>query len=460
MAGIGFPLRKLTQRDNILGLVQGYIYSALISAGPWLITVTGIAGTTLVASQLAAPAEVSGFRTILIYNFSFSLVLSGPVALVTTRYVADAIFSRSVALVPGAMLTGLVLVYATALIAALPFYGFVVDLPPGLRVIAVVNFVVTSGIWLVVVFLTALKDFISIVVIFIAGAIVSFFGSTLLAESHGAAGMLLGFTIGLAVIQFATIGKVFAEYPRSEIRSGALLGYFRDYWELAIGGLVYNAAIWVDKWIMWLAPEREVFAGSMLSFPSYDGAMFFAFVTIIPAMALFTISVETGFFESYHRFYRSIANHGTFRQLRQGQKDIMSSLALSARNLVILQGAVTAVAIILAPQLVALAHGDALQVGIFRLGVLGAFFHVSLLFVSIVLAYFDLRRLTLAIQLLFLVLNAGFTIATLQFGFRFYGYGYFLAAVISFFVAFIAVERVLTRLPYVAFVRANPSVGK
>ena len=39
--------------------------------------------------------EPLGFRTILIYNFSFSLVLSGPVALVTTRYVADAIFTRS-----------------------------------------------------------------------------------------------------------------------------------------------------------------------------------------------------------------------------------------------------------------------------------------------------------------------------------------------------------------------------
>lgn len=460
MAGIGFPLRKLARSDNILGLVQGYIFSTLISAGPWIITVIGIAGITMVASQLAAPASVSGFRTILIYNFSFSLVLSGPVALVTTRYVADAIFTRSLDLVPGAMLTALALVYGIALVAALPFYGFIAELSPGLRAVAVANFLVTSGIWLVVVFLTALKDFISVVVIFVIGTVVAFFGSTLLAESYGAAGMLLGFTIGLAVVQFAIIGKVFASYPRGDIMPVKLFAYFRDYWELAVGGLVYNAAIWADKWIMWFAPEREVFGGVMSSFPAYDGAMFFAFVTIIPAMALFTVSVETGFFENYHKFYRSISNHGTYQQLRRGQREIMSGLALSSRNMVILQGAVTAVAVILAPQIVQLARGDALQIGIFRLGVLAAFFHVSLLFVSIVLAYFDLRRLTLAIQVLFLAMNIGFTLATLHFGFRFYGYGYFLAALISFFVAFVAVERVLTRLPYVAFVRANPSVRK
>ena len=44
MAGIGFALRKLARRDDLLGILQGYAHSALVSAGPWVFTVLSLAG--------------------------------------------------------------------------------------------------------------------------------------------------------------------------------------------------------------------------------------------------------------------------------------------------------------------------------------------------------------------------------------------------------------------------------
>ncbi|MGQ3027349.1 MAG: exopolysaccharide Pel transporter PelG, partial [Ferrovibrionaceae bacterium] len=96
MAGIGFVLRRLTQRDDLLGLAQGYLLSALVSSGPWLLTVLAIAGVNLIGTAVAGIAQVEQFRIVIIYNFGFSLLFSGPILLVGTRYLADRIFTRDV----------------------------------------------------------------------------------------------------------------------------------------------------------------------------------------------------------------------------------------------------------------------------------------------------------------------------------------------------------------------------
>lgn len=39
MAGIGFELRKILKRDSLLSLMQAYSYAALISSGPWIMSI-------------------------------------------------------------------------------------------------------------------------------------------------------------------------------------------------------------------------------------------------------------------------------------------------------------------------------------------------------------------------------------------------------------------------------------
>ena len=94
MAGIGFVLRKLTRQDNLLGILQGFAHSALASNGPWLFTIFAIAGLSLLTIHLRGQEELAAFRVIVIYNFAFSLVLSGPLLMVTTRSLADLIYEK------------------------------------------------------------------------------------------------------------------------------------------------------------------------------------------------------------------------------------------------------------------------------------------------------------------------------------------------------------------------------
>lgn len=458
MAGIGFALRKLARRDDLLGVLQGYAHSAFITSGPWLFTILALAGINILGKELVGLEELKLFRVIVIYNFCFSVVLTGPLVMVATRYLADAIYLKQVEAAPGMLLATLAIAYALGALTAGPFYLVFADLEPVMAAAALVNFHLVSGIWVVSIFLSALKDYATVTAAFGAGMLAGLAGAVALGAVGGPTGMVWGFGIGLAGIQFALIARVFAEYPYRVARLFAFLGYFRRYWDLALIGLVANLAVWADKWVMWFVPEREAVSGALVIYSAYDSAMFVAYLTIVPALTLFTVAIETRFFERYQTFYRDIQQHATYAQIARNHRLLVTALLESARNLVILQGAVCAVTIFLAPSVVGLLGLQYAQIGMFRFGTLGALFQVMFLFCTVILAYFDLRRRNLLLQLFYLAANAGLTLLFSRMGFAWYGYGYFLASLFAFVVAYLMVADALRRLPYIAFVANNPSV--
>jgi uncharacterized membrane protein len=76
----------------------------------------------------------------------------------------------------------------------------------------------------------------------------------------------------------------------------------------------------------------------------------------------------------------------------------------------------------------------------------------------VILAYFDLRRLVLAVYAVFLATNLGFTWATRAMGYPYYGYGYFMASLVTLVFAYVLTARSVQRLPYLTFVANNPSL--
>jgi len=460
MAGIGFELRKLVERDDLLGVAEGYGYAALAASGPWLFTILSLAVIFLLGTPSNSPGELAIFRIVIVYNFSFSLVLTAPGAIVMTRYLADSIHAKDVHEVPASLLGGLMLAYAVSAPVAAFFYIGRAHLDGPTRAAALLNFLLIAGIWLVSVFLTALKDYRALTVSFGVGMLLGTAGAAILSIPWAVAGMLHGFNLGLAVILFSLTARVFAEFPTRPSHPLAFLPYFRTHWELALAALAYNLAIWADKWLMWMAPEREILSIGLVSCPVYESAMFLAYLSVVPSMAAFTVSIETGFFEKYARFYDDIQRHVAYSRIEANHRDLIQSFLDGARNFVVLQGSLCVVGILAAPRLFEWIGIDFAQLGIFRLGLLGAFFHSGFLFLLIFLAYFDLRRIMLSLAALFLVANTLLTLVTLRLGFPFYGYGYFLSALIAFAAAFLATDYFIQRLPYQTFIRNNSSVAQ
>lgn len=463
MAGIGFELNKLARRDDLMGIATAFLHSAFATSGPWLLTVIALALITLFQGSASVDAannlDIMNFRGIIVYNFSFSLVISAPVFLVMTRFLADHIHVKDVTSVPAAMFESLFIAYLLQLPVALFFYAYYIELPTEMLLAGFANMYLVISVWLLSVFLTALKDYVAVSWAFLIGLAVGIICSYFLGERYGALGMLIGFNIGMMLTIFWLVARILSEYPYMVGCEMALKPYFKRYWELALAGLFYNAAIWIDKWIMWFAPESTILPSNLRFYPDYDNAMFLAYLCLVPSFALFVFNVETQFFHHYRRFYRSILEHVSLRQVRKLNKAIHDSIMEGSRNLILIQGAACLIAIVLAPQIFDLINNAYLQLGIFRIGTLGVFFHGLMLFGTIILQYFDCRREIMWIYLYFFLSNALFTLIIMLFyGFEFYGVGYFLSAVTSFAISVIVLMRHIQHLPYHAFITNNNSV--
>jgi polysaccharide biosynthesis protein PelG len=459
MAGIGFTLRRLTQRDDLVGAVIGYGHSVFISAGPWLLTVLALVGINLSLRDSLNLEELLLFRSIIVYNFSVSLVVTGPVILIATRYLADRVFEKKIETATGLAFSAVLFGTVPGLALATVFYFWICTIDPILALIAFGNYAVISGIWVLSLFLSALKAYARVSLSFALGMASALVLTAIVGSMFGPVGALLGFTAGLSVTLLILLATVLAEYRFPISKPFAMLRYARSHWDLALGGLIYNLAIWIDKWVVWIFGDNTVTVGGALTTaPIYDGAMFLAYLTIVPALALFTVRIETDFFEHYQRFYSEIGDHATLERIRDNQTRVVQSGTSGLRSVLVIQSVITVLVIFLAPSIIEATSGSYQQIGVFRFGTLGALFHVMILFCAILLQYFDARRPALLLQSVFLVANAAFTYLSLELGFAYLGYGYFLATIITFAIGIGLLFNVLRQLPYFAFVRNNPSV--
>ncbi len=452
MAGIGFALRKLARQDTLLSGLRAYSHAAVISCGPWLFIVLSLGGIQLIGHTIVPMPDLQRFSSMVRYNFCFSLVAAGPIALVVTRHLADQIYAKDVTVATSLFLGALPLLFCVQAIPGIVFFGFFVDMPPAERLIAIICLQVAGGIWVACPFLSALQSFGSICAAFAAGTLLAFACAVSAGRVFGAAGMLAGFTVGLAFIFFALSAHIFAEYPY-RVRS-LLISVFA-----ATGSSPSSACSTMQD--LGGQMDHVVRAGEhghgegIWSNPSYDSAMFLAYLTIIPTATLFLIVVETRFFEHYQRFYQDIENDATADEIDRNHLTIVRVLREGMRSIIALQVAVCYLAILSAPHLIGLAQGDPEMVPIFRFGVIGALFHGILLCTMAILSYFDLRRELLRVSAVFLLLNAGLTLVTLWLGLGYQGYGYAGAALVSLIYAYSLVSSRIARLPFMTFIVNN-----
>lgn len=459
MAGIGFVLRRLAKRDDLTGLIQAYTHSALASTGPWLFTVIALTGIVLLGQQVSSPEEVFNFKIIITYNFSISLVLTAPVFIVCTRFLADHIYSHDPTPIPGMLIGAHFTILVTQLPIIIALYLFIAKLPTQLALLGAVNFIIISCIWITSTFLTALKDYKSISSAFAIGLFTALMGTAYLGRNLGAVGMVLGFTGGLSIILSLMIAKIFTEYPYPYSNPLFFLSYFTKFKLMVFGGIFFNLGIWIDKWIMWGAPDAIRAKCGLWLNPQYDAAMFLAYLSIAPAMGLFVFSIETGFYEKYLLFYRDIEHKATLANIRENHRALTRTILSSTGSVLVLQGTICLSMALVAPKIVEFLRLPFESVSILRLGLLGAAFHVFYTFVLIILSYFNSGQLILKLQILFFVLNAILTYAFMHLGKTFYGTGVVIAAIVSFFITGYFTLKFVIHLPFHTFITNNTSLA-
>jgi len=452
MAGIGFRLREMAQRKTFAEWLKLYTYSAVIFSGPWLISILGLAALSIFAMPSMQDRDVHVFTVTIVYVYCFSLIATGMLQLVVTRYVSDQFYLRNPdAVVPtfvGALAVTVLFQTVTGAVAL-----FFADLSFLYKMTALGLYVTVSVVWVEMLFLSAAKDYASIVLAFALGYLTSFLLAQVLSAFFGLDGLATGFLVGQVLLMTLLMPRVFAEYRFGPGFDFAFLRYFALFPSLAIAGIAYNAAIWVDKILFWYSDSGIPIHSYFKTHFPYDSAMFIAYVTILPTLAIFLLRIETDFYLRYKNYYGTILQKAPLSLILQRKAEMLEVLQEALKTVLIWQGAVTTGAFLLMPFLVSLLGIDPADTPLFRVATIGSFFHGCLLILLILTLYFDFRGSAVFLSLLFLGSNIAFTLLTLRLGRPFWGLGYVGACAVTLVAGLLVFRNRIRNLEYLTFMR-------
>lgn len=452
MAGIGFQLTKLMQKRTLLGGLQAYGYAALIGSGPWVLSMVTLAALGLMMHRSGEVREFDLFFVAVTHIFAFSLISTGPLQLLLSRYAADAVFAKQEERIFPSLLGALGLTFAINAVLGLVFFVGYVPAPPLFQIAAAGVLVVVSGIWISAVYLTSLRDYNAVLRCFAVGYASSFAFAWALTKVAGLAGTMAGFLAGQVVLLLAILRVTYRAFGNAAAPSFAFLRYFRQHRDLALCGLVYNLGIWIDKPLhWWLSPHGYQVAGALYASPLYDQAVFLSFLSVAPGMAVFLLTLETTFAGRYAEYFRLVVERGTWNEITHTKQEMVEALRDGLARLLKFQGAVTLGLILGAERLLKALGLGAVQTLVFQVTLLGVCLLVLFLALLTVLFYLDRLREALICCTAFALVNFAVTVAGLMADERWYGIGFTAAAAAAITLAGHYANRALQHLEYRTF---------
>lgn len=457
MAGIGFRLQRILASNSYGSLAVAYGYSAIISSGPWMLSMLSLAGIGLFMtansgwhSHDANPVDI--FCAVATYVYASSIILGGIVHLGVSRYISDRLYASEMEKILPAFLYAASIVAVLGLVCAGPWFALS-GLPASEAFSAFLMFQSLSLTWLAMSFLSAAKGYNQIVWGFLganaAGVILAILGYKYFALT----GVFAGYSLGQFLLAIWLVWRIFCEFPSYSPCDHTLVAFlWKKRWLAAIG-LLFNLGIWIDKFVIWHSPLGREVIGWFRCADTYDICLFFAYLTTIPAMAMFLLRVETSFYKHYSVYFNAVTCGGDISAIEHGKEKIRENLKFSAKRILASQGIFTLFLIITAPWFASFIGITPADVPILRWGLLAAFLQALLLFLLIFLLYFDWQLRAFVLAALFCCANAAFTWASIHQGREYLGLGYLFALLLSLIVGTGMFERALDRLEFETFVK-------
>lgn len=453
MAGIGFALRKLLVREELSSILTGFFLSAIVAAGPWILTSVGL---LIIGSAGAASFDDYGhylqFRSLVTFLFAATLILTSPLQIPLTRYLADRFYGKEYGAVRSLLFTAI----GIALIPGIPIgiLGLYFLHLPLLKSLATFDlYLVLTALWITTGFISTLRDYNAVGLAFLLGNAASIEGVLLGAKHGGVTGALIGYTFGQGVILTLLLVRFLIEFPgkiRWE-RTGASFIFLR--WDLTILGLFLSLGIWIDKILYWYGPGSTPVIGFIRMNKNYDIGMFFALLVIIPTLALFIAYFETGFYEQY-RFYFSVIHGGyPFREIERAKERMVLFLRRALAFIIKIQGSITLLVLMNAHHILSFFHSDLLSLPIFRIGSMGALLQVMFVLETTLLLYLNRGDIVLKLALVLFFANLFLTLGLMRLGFRFEGMGYFLSCFIVSVWGYKDLNTAFQEFEYIVFMR-------
>ena len=419
MTNINTAIEAMTRRGTLTGVFGAYLYAAFLVAGPWIFTVLGLLNLSPTACDDYC-TEKTIFRSIIICNSMYALVVTTPLAFISGRYASELLYGERDDNVFYALVLSLCIFVILSLGIVVPFYLCATTLDSAEAMASIYNAMLIGCSWLLIPFLGAIRAYNSVLIAFGVGAVSMFVLGSFLHEPQPTS-LLLVFNCSFAITNLILLATVVRRFGVKIVVDPELRMRVAKKWELPAAGAAYALGLWIDKIIMWHAdPSGQLLvAGALQTMPSYDAAMFWAQLSSIPIIAVFFVHVETRFSGLIRGYHTRMQQRASLRELNEIVRNIGTHVLSSMFGLFVALILVAALMIMLSFVLMTELGLQPSYMGMFRVSLCSMVFYTSAMFCFNFLLRLDLRRPALMIVLVFLILNAAITVAILPLGHEF-----------------------------------------
>ena len=463
MAGIGFELKQILKEKSLTAVFKAFGYSAILSSGPWVISmiiILGIGLSNIYFYHTEDPTQTMLKASVIYVSaLAISSVYTGFFQLPFTRFIADRMYEKKHYLILPNFIGTIILTIAGAFVIALPLAIFLFDEQSNLFVLLYTTmFIVLSCVWVANILAASLKLYKQVIIFYLLGYALIYFCAYLFRD-YGVIGLLVSFIVGNSLLFILLFLGIIYYYPsynpanKRFIRFDIFNPKFgKFYWTLGFSGMFYNIAIWIDKVIFWFSPivgyaVIDKLHASMV----YDFPIFLAYLSIIPGMAIFFFRLEVDFAKAFDNFYRAISKHGTLSQIKYHKQQMINAVKRSIQEILFVQGMFNILLFLSAEKVFELLVLPKLYLPLFYVDVIGVQLQLGFMSILAYLYYLDKQKIALFYTLAFVLLNALLTYISIHMGPYFYGYGYSITLLILFVASIRTLNTILQELDYETF---------
>jgi uncharacterized membrane protein len=455
MAGIGFELRKILKSELIINRIKGFAYATLVSVGPMIISVIMIVGIGQYMRQSNVPImERDLVNATIMYSYVFAMINVSGLTMILSRYLADQIYLKNKKHILSSLSGAVAVLMVIGGVVCFLFYGLSA-LPLIYKFLAYLLFIELSGLYLLMVYLSAVKDYKRISLAFCIGTLLTISLMILLRSMKipVTIAILVSLDVGFLVNMSIMLFVIKTHFKVMSNHTFRFLKYIFKMPLLFFTNVFYTLGLFAHNVIFWLVSDLSIkLLNTYIYAPAYDNATFFAVLTIIPSTVLFVVKVETSFYEKYREFCSAIVNGGSLKVIDMTKDSMVSTLKKELASLFEVQFLTTLVLIILGTYIILPAmQADSLTIGIYSILAISYFLIQIMFIVLTMLLYFDDQEDSFKVAGLFLVLTVLLTLGSLPLGQSFYGLGLCLSALISLVYSVYCLLRMLPKVDYRLF---------
>lgn len=453
MAGIGFSLKRLFKKKGIINLCRAYGYSSIVTVGPTFLGIFLLLGISFVAGIGGMGShEKELLNCMLTYSILVALLVTSWFNMVVTRYVSDMIYAgKEERVLPsffGSVLIELVIcfvVYGIFLIFSKP--------KPLQGLLCLWLSMVLIVVWTQMIYMTALRDFQSIVLSFTISLMIGFVLALLLVFIGWVRieTLLLCVIIAYGLLALSYLRLMLDYFPKSRGSHFAFLSWFDKFPALAISGAMVRIGLFSHLIIMYFGPLRVQVEGLFYGAPEYDVPALMSFISLLITTVGFVISVEVNFYPKYSNYYGLFSDKGAIKDIKLAEKEMIDVLRRELIYLGCKQFFTTVLFVVIGPPIVSFLFPGISTVAISIFRFLCAAYGIYAIANSLMLIelYFEDYTGALIGTVLFAVVSTAATIWQILFGsIHYFGLGFAAGSVVFYFFALIRLNWYTKRLPY------------